>query len=251
MGPAVPSAASATFLSANAVSPAEPGPSRRDRIVDALMALAAEQPFGEISMSAVAQRAGVSLADFRDLFPSKGAVIGAFSRRIDRIVLEGATADLADESDKERLFDVLMRRIDAMAPYRPALASIAEWAKRDPFAAAALNGMALNSMRFMIEAAGLNAEGPLGPLKLQGLVVLWTRTMAVWLGDDEEGCPATMAELDRGLQRGQTLIARADDLGRLAAPLTHAADLLRESGQRWRARAARRTHDAAAPDPDR
>ena len=49
----------------------------RDRIVDALMELAAEQPFGDVTVSAIAERAGVSLADFRDAFPSKGAVLAA------------------------------------------------------------------------------------------------------------------------------------------------------------------------------
>ncbi len=97
----------------------------RERIVDALMALAAERPFGAITIRDIADKAGVSLADFRDLFPSKGAVLGAFSRRIDRIVLEGTNGDLAGESDKERLFDVLMPRIDALEPYGPALRSIA------------------------------------------------------------------------------------------------------------------------------
>lgn len=218
----------------------------RERIVDALMALAAERPFGAITIRDIADKAGVSLADFRDLFPSKGAVLGAFSRRIDRIVLEGTNGDLAGESDKERLFDVLMRRIDALEPYRPALRSIAAWAKRDPLAAAALNSMAINAMRFMMESADVANDGPLATIKLQGLVLLWSRVVAVWLKDEEEGFPATMAELDRGLQRGRTIIARAEDLGRLTAPLRTFAENLREAGQRIRARATERLKDEEA-----
>ena len=99
----------------------------REKIIDALMDLAAGRPWDTISLSDVAERAGVSLAQFRDAFPSKGAILGAFSRRIDKIVMDATTDDLAPESDKDRLFDVLMRRFDAMAPYKKALININDW----------------------------------------------------------------------------------------------------------------------------
>jgi AcrR family transcriptional regulator len=145
--------------------------SKRDIIVDALMEIAAERRWEDISIHDVAVRADLSLADFRDQFPSKGAVLAAASRRIDRIVLDGTTNDLAGEPAKDRLFDVLMRRLDAMAPWREALRNVFEWARRDPVSATALNSMALNSMRFMLEAADISSEGSTGHIKLQGLVL--------------------------------------------------------------------------------
>ena len=96
--------------------PRAPGDSR-EKIVDALLGLAAEKPWDEISLTDVADRAGVSISQFRDAFPSKGAILGAFSRRIDKQVLDAPAKDLQDESAKDRLFDVLMRRFDAMTPY--------------------------------------------------------------------------------------------------------------------------------------
>ena len=205
----------------------------RDRIVDALMELAAEQPFEDVTISAIAGRAGVSLADFRDAFPSKGAALAAFNRRIDRIVLDGTTADMADENTKERLFDVLMRRFDALAPYRAAIESTVAWARREPIAAARLNTMALNSMRFMLEAAGADAEGPVGALKLQGLTLAWARLVNIWLGDDDPGLAVTMAELDRTLRRGDMLIARAEDVDRLTSPLRSLARGVVNAGVRF------------------
>jgi len=205
----------------------------RDRIVDALMELAAEQSFEDISISQIAERAGVSLADFRDLFPSKGAVLAAFNRRIDRIVLDGTGADMADENTKERLFDVLMRRFDALAPYRAGVESIASWARRDPIAAAQLNRMVVNSMRFMLEAAGIDSEGGVGALKLQGLTLAWARLVNVWLADDDPGLAATMAELDRTLRRGDMLVARAEDVERLTSPLRSLARGVVNAGMRF------------------
>ena len=61
-----------------------PPPDMRGKIVDALMELAAERRFEDISLRDICKTAGVSLADFRDAFPSKGAVLAGFTRRIDR-----------------------------------------------------------------------------------------------------------------------------------------------------------------------
>ncbi len=191
----------------------------RAALVEALLALAAERRWDDISITEVATRAGVTLSQFRDAFPSKGAVLGAWSRAIDKQVLDGTTNDLMAEPAKERLFDVLMRRLDAMAPHRAAMRSILDWAKRDPLSAAALNQVALNSMRFMLEAADISSEGAVGAVKLQGLVLAWTRILDVWCDDEDPACARTMAALDRELTRGETLVARVEDMNRIASPL--------------------------------
>jgi AcrR family transcriptional regulator len=192
---------------------------KRAAIVDALMTLAAERRWEEISISDVATKAGVTLSDFRDAFPSKGAVLGAYSRMIDKQVLDGTTSDLMAEPAKERLFDVLMRRLDAMAPHKEAMRGVMAWAKRDPVSAAALNSVALNSMRFMLEASDISSEGAVGSVKLQGLVLAWARILDVWFDDDDPASARTMAALDRELTRGETLVARVEDMNRMAAPL--------------------------------
>ena len=217
------------------VSPPRSGDPKA-RIVDALMELAAERRWEDITLSEIALRAGLSLADFRDHFPSKGAVLAGFVRRIDRIVLEGTTADLAGETAKERLFDVLMRRIDALKPYRDALQSVSDWVRGDLLGSASMNGVMVNSMRFMLEAAGIESEGPVGTLKLQGLAMAWNRVLDTWFEDDDPGLSATMAALDRELTRGDRLVARAEDLQRLTAPLRAVGRALLASRRNWRHR---------------
>lgn len=219
-----------------ATETAAPAANPKDAIVAALLELAGERNWEDISLTDVAMRAHVSLATFRDFFPSKGAVLAAFVRKIDREVLDGMGGDLADEPPKERLFDVLMRRLDILAPYRLGLEGIFEWTSRDPLAAAAINRLMLNSMRFMLEAAGIDSEGPVGVFKLQGLVIAWRRVMQTWFSDDDPGLAATMAALDRELTRGGKLVARAEDLSRLTSPLVSIARALFE-----RRRGARRS----------
>jgi AcrR family transcriptional regulator len=196
-----------------------PATSTRDRIVDALMALAGERLFEDITITEIARRAGVSLSEFRDCFPSKGAVLAGFSRRIDKIVLDGSSDDLLGEPAKERLFDVLMRRLDAMKPYKAGLESVVDWARREPLEAFALNGVTINSMRFMLEAAEVDSGGSVGAVKLQGLALAWARVVDVWLRDDDVGSAATMAALDKELTRGGSIVARVEDLHRFTSPL--------------------------------
>ena len=215
----------------------------RGKIVDALMTLAAERRFKDISITDISKAAGVTLADFRDAFPSKGAVLAGFSRRIDRAVLEQDTGELADESPRERLFDVLMKRLEAMAPYRDGVREAAAWVRRTPAAALAMNQVAMSSMRFMLEAAGVEAEGAAGALKLQGLTLAWARVLQVWLDDDEPGLSRTMAELDRVLTRGERAAAGVDRLSALMSPFTGLAGAAFEAGRKARrsgSRAARK-----------
>jgi AcrR family transcriptional regulator len=191
----------------------------KNAIVEALLELAGERNWDDITISDVATRANVSLSTFRDFFPSKGAVLSSFFRNIDKAVLGVVGDDLAGEPAKERLFDVLMRRLDALTPYKLGVEGIADWVRRDPLAATAINRLAINSMRFMLEAAGIESEGPVGAIKLQGLAWAWGRVLPVWFRDEDPGLSSTMAALDRELTKGERFVARAEDFNRLASPL--------------------------------
>jgi AcrR family transcriptional regulator len=213
--------------------------SKRDAVIDALMTLAADRPFNDIELVDIAEAASVSLAELRDLFPSKGAILGGFSRRIDKKVLSGSSDDLKGEPARERVFDVMMRRIDALSPYRAALRRIVYALRQDPLALAALNREGLNSMRYMLASAGIATEGPLGGLKLQGAVLVFANTMQAWLEDDDPALAPTMARLDRELRRGERIIEQAEDFRRLTAPLRAFGQALIDGRNRMR-RARRR-----------
>lgn len=221
--------------------------SPRDRIIDALMTLAAELRWDEIDLPAIAARADVSLADFRDHFPSKGAILGAFAKRIDRIVLEEPADEMADEPADQRVFDVMMRRLDALAPYRSALRRISKGLMADPLALAAMNGVMMNSMRFMLASAGIDTEDRLGALRVQGAVLIFARVQRVWFDDEDPGLARTMAKLDRELQSAGRMIRMAEDVERLSAPFRGIARRalcgVTGFGSRRRERARDREHD--------
>jgi AcrR family transcriptional regulator len=197
-----------------AKAPAAPprGTSDRDKAVDALMALLAEHSFEQIGLAEVAGRAGLKLSALRAEFGSPLAIAAAHIKDIDRIVLAGGDADMAEENPRDRLFDVLMRRIEALEPYKEATRSLMRSARRSPGLAFALNAMAVRSQHWMLEAAGVGAHGPKGALRAQGAALLFARALAVWLDDDEESRDRTMAALDRGLASAERWSGFLDDL---------------------------------------
>jgi AcrR family transcriptional regulator len=164
-----------------------------------MMELLAEQSFEDIGLAEVAGRAGIKLSHLRAEFGSTLAILGAHIKQIDGVVLDGGDPDLAEENPRDRLFDVLMRRLEALAPYKEAVHSLMRSARRNPGLALALNAMALRSQKWMLEAAGIGASGPRGALRAQGAALMFARVATVWIDDDEEGLDRTMATLDRGL----------------------------------------------------
>lgn len=182
------------------VPPPPRGTSDRDKAKDALVALLMQHPFEEIGLAEVAGRAGVKLSALRAEFGSTLAIWAAHIKDIDNTVLSADTSDMTDEPLRDRLFDVLMRRIEAMTPYREAYRTLMNSARRNPPLALALNALAVRSQVWMLEAAGISASGPRGALRAQGGAVMFARAVKAWLdADDEEASDKAMAALDKGL----------------------------------------------------
>ncbi|HVD73838.1 MAG TPA: TetR/AcrR family transcriptional regulator [Xanthobacteraceae bacterium] len=196
-------------------APASDDRSERDRIIDAFMALLAEKPIEQIGLAEIARGAGVSLSDLRGAFDSTLAILAAYVKQIDRAVLAGEDADMAEEPPRERLFDVLMRRIELLAPHKAAVRSLMRSAVRNPGLALALQGLGLRSQQWMLTAADIGAAGPRGFLRAQGLALLFASVLRTWVDDDDPGLARTMAALDRALARGQRWSGLLDELCRI------------------------------------
>jgi hypothetical protein len=136
--------------------------------------------------------------------------------------------DMAEESPRERLFDVLMRRLDLLAPYKDAMRSLVRSARTNPGLALALNSLAVSSQQWMLTAAGIGASGPKGALRAQGLAVLYANVLRTWVDDLDEGQARTLAALDRELARGQRFAGLLDDLFAIPERLCQVARRPRE-----------------------
>ena len=109
-----------------------------ERVIEAAFKLAAERGWRGLSLAEIAEAAKLPLSQVYPLFPTKEAILRAFSRRIDAEVL--GDQSLVEEWDddgsaRDRLFDVMMRRFDALAPYKTAIGHLLHERSRDPLGA--------------------------------------------------------------------------------------------------------------------
>ncbi|MBC8242165.1 MAG: TetR family transcriptional regulator [Alphaproteobacteria bacterium] len=196
------------------------------RAVKAAMALAAVQGWRDTTMADIADEAGLNLADLRQLYGSKTAVLAGLIRLTDEQVLRGSGPDMAAEPVRDRLFDVIMRRLDALAPYRDGIAAVARDLRRDPAALACLAaGPGRRSLQWMLEAARIQPWGLLAPLQLKGLGLVYLSVLRVWLRDEGEDLSQTMAALDKALGRVESILGTLRrGPGRFTQPEEETAD---------------------------
>lgn len=191
------------------------------RITEAALVLAKERDWGQISLLDIARASGMPLAEVYRRFQTKDRILAAFSRRVDEAVLEeedtDGSADDMGEPARDRLFDVLMRRLDNLHPHREAIGRILRFYQRDPIAALGGLGQLRRSMACMLEAAGLSSSGLRGELRLSGLCVLYVATLRTWLDDETQDMAKTMAALDGYLRRVERPVAMAEGAWRSAA----------------------------------
>jgi len=160
--------------------------------------LAAERGWSGVSVAQAARDAGLPLDRARRRFPGRCAVLRHFGALADQAALAGA----ADEgSHRDRLFDILMRRIDFLQRHRAGVLALMRALPADPATALALAAASLCSMGWMLEGAGIASHGLRGRLRRKALLAVWLWTLHAWQRDESEDLSAAMAALDQALSR--------------------------------------------------
>jgi AcrR family transcriptional regulator len=175
----------------------------RDRILDAALTLAEREGWRNASLGAIAAEARVPLHELYGQFRSRAAILSGLTARTDAEVLAQTPPADSNESLRDRLFDVLMRRFDALKPHRTALKAIARDLAADPPTALCGAPAFLRSMAWMLEAAGVSTAGIRGRLRVRALALLYLCVLRVFLDDDSGDLSKTMAALDRRLRQAE------------------------------------------------
>lgn len=176
------------------------------KVVAATLRLAAERTWSTVTLRDISEAAGIGLADLRNTFSSKTAILRAYGKMIDTDVLSKSATPEPDESSRDQLFEMIMARFDAMNPHKPALRSIIDSREVD----GTLLRSILESQTWMLEAAGVGTEGVKGQVRVAGLASLYGSVVKTWLDDDDPGMAKTMAVLDRRLRRGEQTMKNVD-----------------------------------------
>ena len=177
------------------------------RIVDAALDLAAQRGWRRTSLADIAAAADMELAEFYRVAPSKASSLAAFATRIDEAMLGDSDPELADAPVRDRLFALLMRRFDALQPYREAVRALTRCGAADPIELGCGVAHLARSMNWALDAAGVSPRGLFGCLRIKGLSAIYLLTLKTWLDDDSDDMGKTMASLDRHLGRADALMA--------------------------------------------
>lgn len=175
----------------------------RQRLIAAALDLAAERGWRRIGIADIAEAADVPLSETHALFGSKFAILRAFRHGIDTLVLAGPEPGQSD-SPRDRLFDVLMRRLEALKPYRSGLRAILRDSVGQPgmvFGACHF----LHSMRWMLAGAGIPNTGCSGRLATKLVAGLYLSILPTFYRDESEDLGTTMAALDKRLRQAENL----------------------------------------------
>ncbi len=177
-----------------------------ERLLQSAMDWAAEAGWHSVTVIGLAARADVPAVDVYRRFTDKAAVLAGLMRHIDERVLADGPVDDAEDGLRDRLFEVLMRRFDALRPYRAGLRMVLRDLRRASLDTALAGPALLRSMAWMAGLAGMSTDGVVGRLRLLGLVSIYLTSFAVFVEDDTEDLSRTMAEVDHRLRRGMEFL---------------------------------------------
>ncbi len=181
--------------------PKKPKPDLRSQLLNIALKQIGSKGWVELSLREVAEEAHVTLAEVHAVYPTKMHIFSEFVHMIDQQALANVEKFDEEETVKDRLFAVVMARFDALIDYKPVIASLRRDAIRDPMLVLYSLPCGLNSMMWMLEAAGLDASGISGIIRAKLLGASYLYMVGVWLKDDSSDMASTMAALDSCLER--------------------------------------------------
>lgn len=180
----------------------------RESAVRAALDLAATQGWEQVTLPAVAKHAGIGLAELRDHIEDRLDILAAYGRMVDKRVMEAASGD-ADSGTppRDRLFDLVMERLDVLSEDREGVKAILSSFRFDPKQAVISLPHLGRSMIWMLEAAGVSTGGIKGAMRVAGMTALYLNTLRTWRDDESADMSATMAALDKNLERAEKIVS--------------------------------------------
>ena len=169
-------------------------------LISAAFNQAALTGWRELSLVEAARDAGLPLDRVRARFPSPGAVLMRFGSLVDQAAL---AEPAAEPLVRDRLFDLLMRRFDMLQKHRGGMLALLRVLPSMPVLSLALSAATFRNMGWMLEAAGVSAQGLAGRTRVAGLVGVWLHALRAWKDDDSMDLAGTMAALDKALDQAE------------------------------------------------
>jgi ubiquinone biosynthesis protein COQ9 len=192
-------------------------------LIAAVFSQAALRGWPDVNIAEAARDADLPLGRVRARFPGRGAVLLRFGVMADQAAL---AAGSSEPSPRERLFDMLMSRFDALQQHRAGVLQLLRALRTDPATSLLLYSATLRSMKWLLDGASIPTSGLVGPLRVHGLLALWLYAVRAWEKDESPDLSATMAAVDRGLDRA----IQAENMLPRRGPAEEAAAVFADAG---------------------
>jgi hypothetical protein len=164
----------------------------------AALGLAAGKSWSDITLAAIAGAAGLTLNDFHGL--SKEDILEAMDGHFDRAMSAEGVPD--DTSPRERLFDVIMKRFEAMEPHRDGLRELMKFRETSLTHVVRLPAHRHATAAWALASAGIDDDtGAPASLKRIAIAFVIGETERAWRREKSADFALTMAALDKGLRR--------------------------------------------------
>jgi AcrR family transcriptional regulator len=184
-------------------------------LLDRALQVVAARGWMATTLADLAEETGETRAEIYRRFGGKLGITDALSARADEAMLAvEEEEDILVQPPRDRLFEILMRRFDALAPHKDAVRAIMRAAPRDPALLVRGRCQLLRAMALALEAVGLSASGLRGAARTRLLTGAYLAAFRVWLTDDSPDLARTMAELDKRLRQLESLAGRFGGGGR-------------------------------------
>tara|TARA_R110000787_G_scaffold11002_6_gene36564 strand:+ start:7348 stop:7992 length:645 start_codon:yes stop_codon:yes gene_type:complete len=183
----------------------------------AALDLAATRPWSELTLVEIATKAGLTLNDFHGI-ATRETLADAVDAHFDRAM--SAESIATDDLPRERLFDVIMLRFEAMEDHRAGLKSLLRYRETQPSILLRLPAARAASARWALASAGLDDDSG-APLSLKVLAIAFViaRTERAWRKETSGDFALTMAALDTSLRAAEERMGWVSRFtGRSAAP---------------------------------
>jgi hypothetical protein len=178
---------------------------RRD-LARAALSLAGSVPWREVTLIRLADAAARPVSDFYGA--TLGEAVDCVEEAFDRAIADATDALDPKQTVRDRLFELIMRRFEAMQPHREAVLAMEHGLDRDPTLMASAHQRNVRCARWVLAIAGMEADGMTGQARAQGLGVIIGQARAAWRGDSAGDFAKTMASLDKNLRRAEEMFGR-------------------------------------------
>lgn len=188
----------------------KPPPDLAERVLEHALDTADDRGWEAVRLRQLADELGVTLAEVQDCYRDLDAVADAWFQRAWTAMLAPPPEGFAELPAKERLFLLMMRWFDALAPYRRVTGEMlaAKLYPSHPHHWVPTIFNLSRTIQWLRDAASLDAGGRRRQAEEIGLTALFLATLAGWLRDSSPDQERTRETLRRRLGNCDRLMAR-------------------------------------------